>query len=204
MTSESNTTDIKPLAEMSRDELRKVAAELKIAGRGTMLKPALIEAIAHERAARIKANVNARKMNEEIEAQVSLYADAAVIEDAKGMDVSALQPIDPRPESPSEIMSDIRERAYATPAVQRGERGMVNGRPMPTYYCGRAMGAKHYPSAWGKPGQPNESGQARPVGYDSREDVYVKQRGSWNLTPKQERRLTHKANHHSAVMADPR
>jgi hypothetical protein len=54
----SENENLKPLNEMTRDELRKVAAELKIAGRGTMLKPALVEAIAHERAARIKENVN--------------------------------------------------------------------------------------------------------------------------------------------------
>jgi hypothetical protein len=54
MTSESNTTEMKPLAEMTRDELRKLAAELEIPGRGTMLKPALVEAIALERAARIE------------------------------------------------------------------------------------------------------------------------------------------------------
>lgn len=87
---------------------------------------------------------------------------------------------------------------------------MINGQPMPLHYRGRAMGAKHYPTPRSVMAAftPAKKEPARPVGYDRREDAYREQLGAYRhgylLTPKQERRLTHKANHHNARMADPR
>ncbi len=80
MSENESNLNTKSLNEMTRDELRKVAAELEIPGRGTMLKPALVEAIALERAARIEKAHRARRMNEEIEAQISAYAHTRATE----------------------------------------------------------------------------------------------------------------------------
>lgn len=179
--------------DLTRDELRKRAAELKISGRGKMLKPELIAAIEAAEA----------KQNEQKITGMAKQMAAAVI--ALRHDQHALK-VD---SAPVPIKPTTRKILRA--ARRRPERGMVadgaGGEVMPLHYRGRATGAKHLPpkvrteSVSTAPGWP----AGAPLGYDSREDRYIKQRnGSASLTARQERRLRHKANHHNAVMADPR
>jgi len=222
----------KALSEMNRDELRKLAAELKIKGRGTMLRADLEQAIAETRAAQIKENVNA-KLSEYvvsetkstgsipdrvIDAQLSAYAFAepTYLEDGKGgttelsrlseraavMEYAATRPYMERMERARTVpLPGKVTRKQLQRAGRRGERGLVNGEPMPLHHRGRAVGAKYFldraPQA-----EPFER-QTRPLGYDARENNYSKQ-GGVRFTPKQERRLAHKSNHHVAVMADPK
>jgi Rho termination factor-like protein len=185
MTSETN------LQDMNRDALRKLAAELNIPGRGKMLKPELIEAIAHARAERIKANVNAGKGATIVDAFEALNASRDV--HAIEQHANALKPT---------FKPQTRKMREAL--RRRPERGMVDGKPMPLHHRGRAMGAKHLPDPWGTRGMPGERGMAVSMTDGKRRLNYMAQNGTPDekkFTPKQRRRYAKKKARNAMIEA---
>ncbi len=121
----------KPLEKMTRDELRKVAAELKIEGRGKMLKPELIEAI------RAATYIKPIEGGVEIDAQLAGYAYAEPQADQ------------PTPAEKTTIVpnrADRRARGFNAHAIKREERArtFLAAGTMPYGERGRGSGAIHH------------------------------------------------------------
>jgi hypothetical protein len=111
------------LNDLTRDELRKRAADLKIPGRGKMLKPELIAAIEAAEAPPVQESA---ERFEELIAEMREQRDP-------------LAELHRMASSVPTITRKQRQRLRTQP--ERGQ--LAGGKVMPLHYRGRAIGAKH-------------------------------------------------------------
>lgn len=112
--------NIKPLKDMTRDELRGIAKALDIAGRGSMLKPQLITAIEAVR----DQNAQDTKLNaEETERRLT----PQVIGELKSIATNEPTQVVPN-------RADMRHKGFRHNPKQRGPKRAASG----------TLGAKHF------------------------------------------------------------
>ncbi len=125
--------NIGPLVDLTRDELRKIAKDLEIAGRGQMRKPDLIAAI--EEARRLDA------FAEEVFSGIQPETPAEAMERI----IASAPKVDP--------LIELHRMATSVPRITRKQRQrlaakperhlLAGGKVMPMHHRGRAIGAKH-------------------------------------------------------------
>jgi hypothetical protein len=117
----------------TRDELRAIAKELEIAGRGQLRKPELIAAI--EEAQRLDA------FAEEVFNGIQPETPAEAMERI----IATAPKVDPMLDLHRMVASvRITSRKQRQKAMRKPERGLLaSGKVMPLHYRGRAIGAKH-------------------------------------------------------------